>query len=620
MIRATQVGSSLGERVFALFVTFVFAAVAAAADADANIRNLGPVAVVAAKDGKRLFVANADAKQIAVVDVAWGKVTRSMAMPARPTGMVLGPAGTKLYVTCAAPKSTVVVLDAASGRKLASIPTGHTAVSPAIAPDGKLLYVCNRFDNAVAVIDLMTNRETARIATTRQPIAAAITPDGKTVFVANHLPLARADVPGIAAAVTAIDTASKRTTSIRLPDGSTSLRGLCVSPDGKYVYTVHVLSRNQMPTTQIERGWVNTNAMTVIDANTKKWVNTVLFDDIDRGAANPWSVACTPDGASICITHAGTHELSVIDANGLLKKLLDKRNARKAAQAPNDLAFLKTLRRRIPLQGGVNGPRGLAVAGAKAWSANYFSDNLSQIDLNARPAKPASTIPLGRKPKMTPQRRGEMLFNDATLCFQHWHSCATCHPDARVDGLGWDLLSGGMGNQKNTTSMLLAHKPPMMVMKPATHRNAKRTVRARIRHLLFSIRPEADAAAIDAYLKSVRPVPSPHLVDGKPSPAARRGRKLFFDKTVGCAKCHPKPIYTDLSKHDVASAAKHDRQDTFETPTLIECWRTAPYMHDGQYTTIKELLTKGKHGNKGGKLDKFTDRQIDDLVEFVLSL
>ena len=95
------------------------------------------------------------------------------------------------------------------------------------------------------------------------------------------------------------------------------------------------------------------------------------------------------------------------------------------------------------------------------------------------------------------------------------------------------------------------------------------------------------------------------------------GRKLFFDKTVGCAKCHPKPLYTDLSMHDVASAGKHDHRKTFDTPTLIECWRTAPYMHDGRYTTIKELLTKGKHGNKGRKL---TDQQIDDLIEFVLSL
>jgi len=45
---------------------------------------LGPVAVVVAEDGKRLFVANTDAKQVA--GVANGKITRSIAMPAAPAG------------------------------------------------------------------------------------------------------------------------------------------------------------------------------------------------------------------------------------------------------------------------------------------------------------------------------------------------------------------------------------------------------------------------------------------------------------------------------------------------------------------------------------------------------
>ena len=131
---------------------------------------------------------------------------------------------------------------------------------------------------------------------------------------------------------------------------------------------------------------------------------------------------------------------------------------------------------------------------------------------------------------------------------------------------------------------------------------------------------------IDAYLKSLEPVPSPHLIDGKLSPAAERGKKLFFDEKVGCAKCHPaepeqEPLYTDLLIRDVASRGEYDRRDEFDTPTLIECWRTAPYMHDGHYTTMKELLQKGQHGKKGGgDVDKLTEQQIDDLAEFVLSL
>ena len=38
----------------------------------------------------------------------------------------------------------------------------------------------------------------------------------------------------------------------------------------------------------------------------------VLLDDPDAGAANPWGVSFSGDGGKLFVTHAGTHELSVI--------------------------------------------------------------------------------------------------------------------------------------------------------------------------------------------------------------------------------------------------------------------------------------------------------------------
>ena len=636
-------------RIFAAIRLLVVCSMIAPATVRGADAWLGPVAVKASKDAKRLFVANADAKQIAIVNVASGKVTSSISLPGKPTGMAMAPSGAKLYVSCAAPKSTIVVLNAASGKQLASIPTGHTAIGPVISPDGKTLYVCNRFDNAVAVIDLKTGKETARIKTIREPIAAAITSDGKTLLVANHLPLAPADTADIAAAVTVIDTASKKTTSIMLPNGSSSLRDICISPDGKYAYTVHILGRYQLPTTQVERGWMNTNAMSVIDVKAKKLVNTVMLDDTELGAANPWGVVCTPDGASICVTHAGTHEISVIDAKGLtarladapqvkapgddliVKKLLGPEASPAVNEVPNDLAFLVGIRRRISLQtevvgdplalAGVNGPRGLTVVGSKAYATGYFSDNLAVVDLKSKRDKVVSIIELGPKPKMTIPRRGEMYFNDATICFQKWQSCASCHPDARVDTLNWDLLNDGLGNPKNVKNMLLTHKTPPS-MSSGIRPKAEAAVRSGIKYIMFSVRPKEEntATAIDQYLMSLKPVPSPFLVDGKLSESAQRGKKLFFDDSVGCSKCHPAGLYTDMKMHDVSSKSKLDRRKDFDTPSLIECWRTAPYMHDGKYLTITELIGKGKHGKKSGRVEKLTAKEIADLTKFVLSL
>ena len=72
--------------------------------------------------------------------------------------------------------------------------------------------------------------------------------------------------------------------------------------------------------------------------------------------------------------------------------------------------------------------------------------------------------------------------------------------------------------------------------------------------------------------------------------------------------------------HDVASKGDYDDRDDFDTPTLVECWRTAPYMHDGKYTTLTQLLQVGKHGKKGGDTEGMSDAEMTDLIEFVLSL
>ena len=136
-----------------------------------------------------------------------------------------------------------------------------------------------------------------------------------------------------------------------------------------------------------------------------------------------------------------------------------------------------------------------------------------------------------------------------------------------------------------------------------------------------TVRPEEEAAAIDAYLKSLQPIPSPYLVNGALSPAAERGRKLFFDETVGCADCHRPPLFTNLKRYDVGTTGPYDQPgDTFDTPTLIELWRTAPYLHDGRAVTVQETLSHWNSGDKRGTTSHLNGQEIEDLAAYVLSL
>jgi cytochrome c peroxidase len=213
-------------------------------------------------------------------------------------------------------------------------------------------------------------------------------------------------------------------------------------------------------------------------------------------------------------------------------------------------------------------------------------------------------------------RQGEKLFNDASLCFQQWQSCASCHPDGRADGLNWDLLNDGMGNPKNTKSLLLAHQtPPAMIT--GIRDRAETAVRTGIRYIQFAHRPEDDTLAIDEYLKSLQPIPSPHLEDGQLSKAAKRGEQIFTK--AGCSNCHTGPLRTDMKMYDVGTGIGRETGQKFDTPTLIEIWRTAPYLYDGRARTIQELLTKDNRDNKHGITSNLSDSEIEDLTAFILS-
>jgi len=562
--------------------------------------DFSPVAVVADPQGKQLYIADATANRVVIFDVVGGKVTGSINLSQPAAGLALSPDGRTLYVAGAAPEGQIHVMDTASRKWRKPLPAGHTPSAVAVTPDGAKLYVANRFNNNIGMYDLVAGKELSRIPVCREPVAVAVSPDGQSVCVANLMPTGPATSNYVAAAVTLIDAKSDTVAAnLPLPDGSVSLRGVCYSPDGRYVYVTHILAHYQLPTTQLERGWMCTAALTVVDAPARRILNTVLLDEIELGAANPWGVACTADGKQLCVTHAGSHELSVIDRAALHERLDKAGSGQRVTEVtgnykdvPSDLMFLVGIRRRIKLSG--LGSRGLALVGGKAYVAEYFSNALAVVDIAPSTAAPVREIPLGPKSSVSIVRRGELIFHNADHCFQKWQSCSSCHPDVRTDGLNWDLLNDGIGNPKNTRNMLYAHRtPPAMSL--SVREGAEHAVRAGFKFIQFSLPPEEDCKAVDEFLKSLRPVPSPHLVSGRLSPSARRGQYVF--KKAGCADCHSGPFYTNKQEYDVGTGVGPDKGRPFDTPALNECWRTAPYMHDGRAATMMEVLTTSdRHG------------------------
>ena len=417
----------------------------------------------------------------------------------------------------------------------------------------------------------------------REPKSALFSKDGEYLFVTNFLPAQRADVDYVAACVSVIRMSDfTKVKDIQLANGSNALRGICMTPDGKYIYISHNLGRFTVPTSQLQQGWMNTSAFSIIDVAKQEFIGAVVVDEPERGAAGIWSIVCNDE--TLFITHSGTHEISVIDHKAMLDKFLNYPNK---SMLDYDLRFLYGLRKRIPLEG--NGPRKMIMENGKLYIPTYFADILNIVDAQTCEIATANLNPDREE---SAENKGERYFNDASHCFQNWQSCNGCHPgDARTDGMNWDLMNDGVGNSKNCKSLLFSHPtPPSMIS--GIRETAEWAVRAGFKFIQFFDITEEDAVCVDAYLKSLRPVPSPYLVDGELSDLAKEGRKIF--EKLNCTECHSGPYYTDLKMHRIGEDIEFEKG--WDTPTLREVWRTAPYLFDGRAATMEEVFEIHKHG------------------------
>ena len=69
-----------------------------------------------------------------------------------------------------------------------------------------------------------------------------------------------------------------------------------------------------------------------------------------------------------------------------------------------------------------------------------------------------------------------------------------------------------------------------------------------------------------------------------------QGHDIYFDAKTGCASCHSTGVLTDKTLHDVGSRAEADLTNGFDTPSLKFISGSAPYFHDGRYSTLDDLL------------------------------
>lgn len=133
------------------------------------------------------------------------------------------------------------------------------------------------------------------------------------------------------------------------------------------------------------------------------------------------------------------------------------------------------------------------------------------------------------------------------------------------------------------------------------------------------------------------------------SPQEKRGLKLFLSPKTRCNECHGIPVFADRNfkvigvpppKDGPADVAKPEAErgrgggpnGAFKIPTLRNIALTAPYMHNGLFETLEEVLDFYSGGGGRGlgldvplqddKIRKFslTPQEKADLIAFLLAL
>ena len=234
---------------------------------------------------------------------------------------------------------------------------------------------------------------------------------------------------------------------------------------------------------------------------------------------------------------------------------------------------------------------------------------------------------------------GERLFNDTILSIDGTVSCAACHvsdlafsDDQRVSR-GFE---GRTGTRNSMPLFNLAWKTHFFwdgrqdkirdqVLEPIQDH---REMAANLDNVIFRLNrrkayeeefastygpgpvtAEKLGLALENYLLSLVSDQSKYddVVAGKTSLTAEeeRGKKLFFSKPAlggaGCFQCHGGATFTDsklrnnglkhtgdLGRHRVTG--KDGDKGLFVTPSLRNIELTAPYMHDGRFETIEEVI------------------------------
>ena len=584
-----------------------------------------PSGMALAPDGKTLWVACTGNDELVAADVTAGRLVARVHLgeATAPHGVAVSPDGRTVFVSLRG-VDRVVAVDADSLEVRSSVAVGRSPCGIALDAAGALLVVTESASDSVLLLDAATLRPWLHLAAGHEPYAVAISPDGAYAHVANRLSAVHRPDEVPVSEVTVIDLAARRVAA-RVPLVSCHLaEGVAFGPDGRsYVSLVKV--RNLVPITQVAAAWVMSGGVAIVPRDGSGPALLAPTDDEDLYFSDPSGVAVSADGASVYVVASGADVVSRFDASAMAQAAAALLGAGQFASIDRlDVAAEYTTGR---FAAGANpreilmSPRGDVLYVAERWSGTVAL-------LDAATGAVRSRIDLGNPTSEPSQRRrGDRVFHRASVTFQEQFSCRSCHPDGHQDGLAYDFESDGIGRDVVDNRSLLGLGGTEPLKWNGKNPDAKRQCGPRFAMVLTRADPfpEEDLDDLVSYMTTL-PAPKPRPL----SAAAERGKALFLRTRTNtgaeipernrCVTCHPPPLFTNRKNEDIASQGPRDENAAFDTPHLVGCAISAPYLHDGRALSLEEIWTVFNPLDTHGITSDMHKTELLDLVEYLKSL
>jgi YVTN family beta-propeller protein len=590
-------------------------------------RYISPLKLKVSDDGKSLFVTAHERDEFVIVDLESGKVKANIPVGRWPHSIAID-SENRAYVSNHWSQN-ISVIDLQTEMVIDTYETGAGPSDLVIDNEGELLYVANSFGGNLSIIDLSTGKEIKRIPTGNFPIGIDISPKGEKVFVTHRRSKSASFREAPVTQVTILDTRNQRTIERKNIHGAHIIENIDFTPDGDLAVFPIIRSKNLVPSTQIERGFMMTEGIGIIETKEDGKIAQLLLDQPNRYFADPYDIVVSPDGDRAFVSHAGVDYISVLDLASV-RQILNENSQEELDRLANHLGMShKFVIDRIKT--GPN-PKGLAFApdGKQLFIAERYADEISILETDKLVI--TDQIDLGGPKTQTMVRKGGRLFFNAGRTFQNQYSCSTCHPDGSEDGLTYDLTGTGRDLENTITLRELSNTGPFKW----NGKNVSVYMQCGMRFSKFVTRTESfdpdELNSLVAFMfqKLENPPNFFQLPDGELTDAQKRGKAIFERTTTidgreiperdRCITCHPPPYFTDRSLADVGSGFETDRESYFDTPKLNNIADSGPYLHDGRAQTLEEIWTVYAEDDTHGFVNDMTKQELNDMIEYLRSI